>query len=61
MIIGYLVTTAQQYTLTMTFHGLFMIFFFTMPVLIGGFGNVLLPVLLGSSDLVFPCLNACSV
>lgn len=37
-----------------------MIFFFLMPVLIGGFGNYLLPLLLGISDLSLPRLNALS-
>ena len=61
MIIGYIITSAQQYALIITFHGLFMIFFSIMPILIGGFGNILLPIMLGSSDLIFPRLNACSI
>jgi len=61
MIIGYVITSAQQYTSVISFHGLFMIFFFIMPILIGGFGNILLPIMLGSSDLIFPRLNACSI
>ena len=61
MIIGYIIASSQQYTSVISFHGLFMIFFFIMPILIGGFGNVLLPIMLGSSDLIFPRLNACSI
>lgn len=61
IIIGFLITSAQQYNNIISFHGLFMTFFMIMPVLIGGFGNILLPIMLGSSDLIFPRLNACSI
>ena len=44
-IFGFLLSTAYQYTSNITFHGLFMIFFLIMPILIGGFGNILLPLL----------------
>jgi heme/copper-type cytochrome/quinol oxidase subunit 1 len=42
-------------------HGLVMLFLFVMPVVIGGFGNYLLPLLLGTSELVMPRLNGASV
>jgi cytochrome c oxidase subunit 1 len=58
---GYVLLSANQYNLAITMHGIFMIFFMIMPVLIGGFGNILVPVMLGSSDMIFPRLNSLSL
>nr|YP_010461155.1 cytochrome c oxidase subunit I [Carassotrema koreanum]UUF92004.1 cytochrome c oxidase subunit I [Carassotrema koreanum] len=54
------IISAEVYNYVITSHGIAMIFFFLMPVLIGGFGNYLLPLLLGIVDLNFPRLNALS-
>jgi heme/copper-type cytochrome/quinol oxidase subunit 1 len=58
---GFILCSSLQYYSIITFHGLFMIFFMIMPILIGGFGNFLIPLFLCSSDMIFPRLNACSL
>ena len=49
------------YSVFITAHGIIMIFFVVMPVLIGGTGNIILPIQLSSPDVVFPRLNNLSV
>nr|UOI92552.1 cytochrome c oxidase subunit I [Postgangesia orientalis]UOI92553.1 cytochrome c oxidase subunit I [Postgangesia orientalis] len=57
----YNVISTDCYNFLITDHGIIMIFFFLMPVLIGGFGNFLIPLISGLSDLNLPRLNALSV
>ena len=49
----------QVYNEFFTMHGVLMIFLFNTPVL-AGFGNYLLPLMLGTRDMAFPRLNALS-
>ncbi len=58
---GFILCPPLQYNSNITFHGIFMTPFMIMPILIGGFGNTLLPLMLCTVDMLFPRLNALSL
>ena len=51
--------SADAFNQLFTMHGTTMVFLFAMPMLIG-FGNYLVPLMIGARDMVFPRLNALS-
>ena len=47
----------QTYNAIFTVHGVLMIFLFIIPGFQGSFGNLVMPIQIGSSDVAFPRLN----
>ncbi len=54
------VISPAAYNAIFTMHGLVMIFFAITPLLIGAFGNLTIPLMIGARDMAFPRLNMLS-
>jgi cytochrome c oxidase subunit 1 len=53
--------TPYTYYQFVTMHGMIMVVYMLTALFLGGFGNFLVPLMLGSRDMVFPYLNMMSV
>jgi cytochrome c oxidase subunit 1 len=54
------VVTPLEYSKLFTMHGSVMVFFAVTPILIGAFGNYVIPLQIGARDMAFPVLNMLS-
>ncbi len=57
---GYGMVSPGEYNSLVTNHGTIMIFWVAMPVLLAAFGNLLIPLMVGADDMVFPKINRLS-
>ncbi|UCE03323.1 MAG: cbb3-type cytochrome c oxidase subunit I [Candidatus Latescibacterota bacterium] len=49
-----------RFNALVTMHGTIMVFWVAMPILLGAFGNFLIPLMIGARDMAFPKLNMLS-
>ena len=50
----------KTYNGFVTYHGAIMFFWVAMPILLAGFGNLLIPLMVGTDDMAFPTVNMLS-
>jgi cytochrome c oxidase subunit 1 len=53
--------TPESYTQYYTMHGMIMVIYLLTALFLGGFGNYLIPLMVGARDMVFPYVNMLSV
>ncbi len=58
--IPYGVMSPALYNMLFTMHATIMVFFVVVPILVGAFGNFLIPLMIGTRDMAFPVLNMLS-
>ena len=52
---------AERYYQFVTMHGMIMVIYLLTALFLGGFGNYLIPLMVGARDMVFPYMNMLSV
>ena len=52
---------STEYYQAMTMHGMIMVIYLLTALFLGGFGNYLIPLMVGARDMVFPFVNMLSV
>lgn len=57
---GFGLIAPERFNALVTMHGTIMVFWVAMPILLGAFGNFLIPLMLGARDMAFPRLNMTS-